>query len=112
MTKKAPDKRVGGSPAVNISDGFGGGSRFRSQKPWHWLTIIHRVAAAVGDNLWDCGVCWGKLGIVLASGEQGDFNLMEIFGAPKYVGKIWSGVGLVGTYHGAGAGDVAAVRKN
>ena len=61
--------------------------------------------------MWDFGVCWGKLGIVLASSEQGACNLMGIVGALTSVGDIWSGIGLVGTYHGAGAGATAAVRN-
>ena len=61
--------------------------------------------------MWDCGVCWGKLGIVSESGKGGACNLMEIVGAPASDGGIWSGLGSVGTNHSAGAGAVEAGRK-
>ena len=68
--------------------------------------------AAVGDNLWDRSVCWVKLGIVSAYGNQGSRNLMKTVGASTYFGDIWLKIGLVGTDHGAGAGAAAAGRKN
>ena len=89
-----------------------GGSWRRFQNPWRRLTVFHQVAAEVGDNSCHRGVCWGKSGIFSASGEQGACNLIEIVGSPTYVGDIWSGIGLVGTDHGAGPGDVAAGRNS
>ena len=76
------------------------------------MTIIHQFAAAVGYDLWDRSVCWGKLGIVSAYGDRGARNLMDIVGAPTSAGDIWSGLGLVGTDHGAGSGAAAAGRNN
>ena len=46
--------------------------------------------------------------MVSASGERGARNLMKIVGASTSDGDIWSGVGLVGTNHGAGVGAVVA----
>ena len=66
--------------------------------------------ASVGNNLWERNVGWGKLEISLASGKQGARNLTNIVGYPKSVEDIWSGLGLVGTNHGAGAGNAAAGR--
>ena len=77
------------------------GLRLRVRKPSRWLKIIHQVTAAVGDNSWDRGVCWGKLGIVSESEERGACNLMDIVGASTSVGDIWLGIGLGGTVHGA-----------
>ena len=85
--------------------------RCRVRKLWRWFTITHQVAALVGDDLWDRGVCWGKSGILLASGERGAHNLMDIIVAPIYAGDIWSGIGLVGTNHGAVGGAAAEGRK-
>ena len=59
---------------------------------------------AVGEDLWDRDVCWGKSGVTSESDDQGDHNLTDIVGAPASVEDIWSGLGLVGTNHGAGAG--------
>ena len=111
FTKKSSNERVGGPPIVNISDGFGG---LWSQvgKPWRRLTIIHQFAAAVGDDLWDRGVCWGKLAIVSTYSEQGARNLMEIVGASTSARDMWLVIGLVGTDHGTGAGAAAAGRNN
>ena len=78
MMKKASNERVRGPLTVNISDGGLEGSRRWVQKPLYWLTIIHQVAVVFIDNLWDRGVCWGKLGIVSTSGKQGARNLMDI----------------------------------
>ena len=86
------------------------GSQSQVQKPWSWLKIAQQVATAVEDNSWDRYVCWGKLGIALASGEQGAHNLTEIVGAPTSVEDIWLGIGSVGTDHGAGAVAAAATK--
>ena len=67
---------------------------------------------SVRDNLFDCSVCWENPGIVLASGEQGVPNLMDIVVALTSVGDIWSRLLSGGTNHGAGAGDAAAGRNN
>ena len=88
------------------------GSWRQVQKPSRWLTIIHQVTAAVGDSFWDQGVCCGKSGTVLASGERGAWNLMEIVVAPPSVWDIWSGLGLVGTDHGTRVGAAAARTNN
>ena len=66
--------------------------------------------ASVGNNLGKRNVGWGKSDISLASGKQSARNLTNIVGYPKSVEDIWSGLGLVGTNHGAGAGNAAAGR--
>ena len=76
------------------------------------MTIIHKVAASVGDGSWDRGVCWRKLRIVLASGNPGDINLMEIVGSLTSIGDIWSGIVSGGTDHGTGVGAEAAGINN
>ena len=65
----------------------------------------------VGDNLWDRGVCWKKLGTVSASGEQGVLNLTEIGEASTTVGDICPRLRSGGTDHGTGAGAAAVGRK-
>ena len=67
--------------------------------------------AVAGDNSWYRNICWGNLGLTLASEEQGPRNLTEIVEAPTSVEDIWFGLGLVGTNHGAGAVSVAAGRN-
>ena len=64
--------------------------------------------AEVGDNLWYSNVCWGNLGIDSASGERGAQKLTDIVRVLMSVEDIWSGIGLVGTNHGAAA--AAAVK--
>ena len=76
------------------------------------MTIFHQVVAALGDHLYDRGVCWLKSGIDSASRKQVSCNLMEIVGDPTYVEDIWSELVSVGTNHGAGAGATAAGREN
>ena len=89
-----------------------GGSRHRVQNSWHRLTIIYKVTAAVGEDLWYRGVCWGNSVIVSASVKQGSRNLMDFVGALMSVGDIWLGVGSVGTDHGTRAGAAVAGRNN
>ena len=96
---------------MNISDGFRGSWR-RVRKSWRQLTVIHRVAVSVGDDSWDCGACWAKLGIVSASGKQGVCNLMEIVGASISVGDIWSILQSGGNNHVAVSVATAAGRMN
>ena len=67
---------------------------------------------SVGDDSWDRGICWAKLGIVMASGKRGVCNLMEIVGTSMSVGDIWLRLQSGGTNHGSGAGDTAAGSKN
>ena len=80
------------------------------RNPWRRLKIIHRVAAAIGDNLWDRDFCWGKSGIILVYDDQGARKLMEIVVAPMSIEDIWSGIGLVGTDHSSGSGAAATVK--
>ena len=67
---------------------------------------------SVGDDSWDRGVCWAKLGIVSASGKQGVCNLMEIVRASISVGDIWSILQSGGNNHVAVAVATAAERIN
>ena len=106
MMKKASNKRIGVPPTFNILDSFGGSQRL-FWKPWRQLKVIYRVVAAVGDNSWCRGVCWGKLGIVLASGEWGARYLMGIVGSPTSVGDICLVIVSVGTDHNIRSGSVA-----
>ena len=62
--------------------------------------------------MWYRDVCWGILGVALASGKRGARNLTEIVGDPTSVEDIWPGIGLVGTNHGARSGATAAGRNN
>ena len=55
----------------------------------------------VGDNSWDCGVCWEKLGGTLASDDGGARDLTEIVGAQTSVAYSWLGITSVETDHGA-----------
>ena len=55
----------------------------------------------VGDNSWDCGVCWEKLGGTLASDNGGARDLTEIVGAQTSVAYSWLGITSVETDHGA-----------
>ena len=57
--------------------------------------------AAVEENLWDCNICWRKLGGTLASDERGACNLTENVGFPTSVEDIWLGITSVETDHGA-----------
>ena len=86
--------------------------RCRVRKLWRWFTITHQVAALVGDDLWDRGVCWGKSGILLASGERGARNLVDIVGSLMSVGDIWLGIGSGETDHRSRAGTVVMGREN
>ena len=67
---------------------------------------------SVGDDSWDCVVCWEKSGIVLVFGKRGVCSLMEISGTSTYVRYIWLKLRSGGTNHGAGAGAAAAGRNN
>ena len=67
---------------------------------------------SVGDDSWDRGVCWEKLGIVLTSGERGVCNLMEIVGTSKSVVDILLRLQSGGIDHSAKAGAAATGSKN
>ena len=67
---------------------------------------------SVGENLWDCGVCWSKSGIVSASGKRCVLNLTNIKEASTFVRDIWLRPQLGGTNHGAGVGAAAEGRKD
>ena len=67
---------------------------------------------SVGDYSWDCGVYWGKLGVVSASCKQGAYSLVEIIGALMSVRDICSRLRVGGTNHGARSVSTAAVSKN
>ena len=67
---------------------------------------------SAGDDSWDRGVYWAKLGIVSASGERGVCNLMNIVGDLTSVEDIWSRLQSGGTNHGVRAGATEAGRKN
>ena len=52
---------------------------------------------AVGESLWEFGVCWVRFGGALASNKGGTHNLMETVGSPTSVADIWSGITSVET---------------
>ena len=92
------NERVREPPGANISDSLRGLTAL-VLKTWLWLTIFQGVAAAVGDNSWDRGVCEEKLGGAFAYNYVGARDLTETVVSPTYVVDIWLDIMLVETVH-------------
>ena len=90
------DESAGGPLGDIISDGSGGVTA-PGLKALALVEIFQGVTAVFGDNSWDRGICWEKLGGTLASDDEDDRDLTDTMGSSTSDADIWSGIMLVET---------------